>query len=104
MQRRPREGLSERSHDGASLVAGSFDRLDLQSRRDRCPGDCERGGETQTRVVMPTKSYLSQSERELTFGLGEATEIESLVIAWPGGEEQSVEVSSIDELIEITQP
>ncbi len=42
------------------------------------------GGTTQTKVVMPTKSYLSQSELPLTFGLGTATKIDALEIKWPG--------------------
>ncbi|MEL6105294.1 MAG: CRTAC1 family protein [Planctomycetota bacterium] len=61
-------------------------------------------GLSQTRVVMPTRSYLSQSEREITFGLGPSTTVEQLTVSWPGGEEQTVEVSAVDRLIEIEQP
>lgn len=39
---------------------------------------------SQTKVVMPTKSYLSQSEPTLTFGLGKETALESVEIKWPG--------------------
>ncbi|MEO1530440.1 MAG: ASPIC/UnbV domain-containing protein, partial [Planctomycetota bacterium] len=62
------------------------------------------GDATQTRVVMPTKSYLSQSELEITFGLGDSTEIDSLSITWPGGDEQTVSVTGVDQLLEIEQP
>lgn len=48
------------------------------------------GGRRQYRSVMPTRSYLSQVELPLTFGLGDATEIERLVIRWPDGEETTV--------------
>ena len=43
------------------------------------------GGVVQRRVVMPTRSYLSQVELPVTFGLGRAPRIESLEIHWPGG-------------------
>lgn len=46
------------------------------------------GGETQYRTVMPTRSYLSQVELPVTFGLGEAENIEKLSIRWPDGSEQ----------------
>jgi hypothetical protein len=61
------------------------------------------GGKKQTRVVMPTRSYLSQSERELTFGLGDATEVESVEVTWPGGEPQPVTVEGVDQLVELRQ-
>lgn len=61
------------------------------------------GGYSQTRVVMPTRSYLSQSERELTFGLADADAIDSITVVWPGGGEQSVSVDKIDRLIEVDQ-
>lgn len=48
------------------------------------------GGVTQVRQVMPTRSYLSSSERPLTFGLGDADSIESITITWPGGTESSL--------------
>jgi hypothetical protein len=48
-------------------------------------------GVTQRRQVMPTRSYLSQSELPLTFGLGTATSIDSINITWPDGEEQTVQ-------------
>lgn len=48
------------------------------------------GGVTQHRLAMRTKSYLSQSELPVTFGLGEADTVEELVITWPGGIVQEV--------------
>ena len=46
------------------------------------------------RQVMPTRSYLSQSELPLTFGLGERTQIDSLEVRWPDGERQQVAVDA----------
>ena len=53
------------------------------------------GGVVQRRQVMPTRSYLSQSEPTLTFGLGESATIDSLTIRWPDGAEQSVDPASL---------
>ncbi len=47
-------------------------------------------GRTQRLQVMPTRSYLSQTELPLTFGLGNSTSIETLTIQWSCGEKQSV--------------
>jgi len=47
-------------------------------------------GRTQARTVMPTRSYLSQVELPVTFGLGEHTRIDELAIRWPDGSEQRV--------------
>lgn len=48
------------------------------------------GGITQRRPVMPVRSYLSQIELPVTFGLGEAREIESVVVTWPDGTTEDV--------------
>lgn len=48
------------------------------------------GGRTLRRAVTPTRSYLSQSELPVTFGLGEAGEVEGLAVVWPDGERQEV--------------
>lgn len=49
------------------------------------------GGLTQSRQVMPTRSYLSQSELPVTFGLAKAEKIDSVEILWPNGATQSLE-------------
>ena len=43
------------------------------------------GGATQTRTVLPARSYLSQVELPLTFGLGAAPRIDEVVVRWPDG-------------------
>lgn len=45
-------------------------------------------GRTQRRYVRGGSSYLSQSERALTFGLGDADLVDSLVVKWPSGVRQ----------------
>ncbi|MSU37467.1 MAG: CRTAC1 family protein [Pedosphaera sp.] len=42
------------------------------------------GKESQWRQVMPTRSYLSQSELPLTFGLGTNTIVDRVEVTWPG--------------------
>jgi hypothetical protein len=61
------------------------------------------GGATQRRQVMPVKSYLSQSELALTFGLGDADSVESLTVHWPDGTVQPVEGVAVDALRRIEQ-
>ena len=47
------------------------------------------GAVRQTRVVAPTRSYLSQVELPLTFGLEKATIVDEVTVVWPGGQTQS---------------
>jgi hypothetical protein len=61
------------------------------------------GGQTQTREVMPTRSYLSQVELPLTFGLGTADSVEGVSILWPGGTRQDLGALGVDRQIEIVQ-
>ncbi len=56
-------------------------------------------GVTQYRRVMPTRSYLSQVELPVTFGLGDASTVESLVVTWPDGARQTVAVPGVDRLL-----
>jgi hypothetical protein len=41
------------------------------------------GGATQRRLVSSTRSYLSQLEPTVTFGLGKTAKLDSLTITWP---------------------
>jgi enediyne biosynthesis protein E4 len=61
------------------------------------------GGNTLSRQVMPTRSYLSQSELPVTLGLGKATKVDSLEIVWPGGVVQKVAPPPVDKLTVITE-
>lgn len=47
-------------------------------------------GVTLSRQVMPTRSYLSQSELPVTIGLGKSAKVESVEVVWPGGTRQAV--------------
>jgi hypothetical protein len=61
------------------------------------------GGATQRRQVMPTRSYLSQVESTLTFGLGSAQAVEALEVTWPDGTKQAVSVPGVDRLLTVTR-
>lgn len=62
------------------------------------------GSRTLSRQVMPTRSYLSQSELPVTIGLGEATKVDSVEITWPGGAVQKIAPPPLDRLTVITEP
>ena len=47
-------------------------------------------GRTISRQVMPTRSYLSQSELPVTIGLGKLDKVDDVEIVWPGGQKQKV--------------
>ena len=54
------------------------------------------GGKVLARHVMPTRSYLSQSELPVHLGLGGATRVEGLQVRWPDGRDQVVPVPDAD--------
>jgi hypothetical protein len=60
-------------------------------------------GATQRRQVMPTRSYLSQVELPITFGLGEATSVDVLRVRWPDGTTQEVDVDQVDREMVVEQ-
>jgi enediyne biosynthesis protein E4 len=60
------------------------------------------GGRILSRQVMPTRSYLSQSELPVTIGLGKKDKIESATISWPSGFKQKFNPQT-DRLTVITE-
>lgn len=54
------------------------------------------GGQTFKRQVMPTRSYLSQSELAVVVGLGSADKIDKIVVHWPGGAAQELADVPVD--------
>ena len=61
------------------------------------------GGKTQWRTVTANRGYLSSSALPITFGLGEATAIESIEVVWPGGQRQSVPAPQPGTFTEVRQ-
>ena len=62
------------------------------------------GGVTQERQVNPARSYLSQSELVVTFGLGSVAKLDKVVITWPDGEQSEAADLKIDQLNVIQRP
>lgn len=61
------------------------------------------GDSTQTRRVNPTRSYLSQVELPVTFGLGTADHIDRLTITWPNGKTQVIQQPKVDQHLAVEQ-
>ncbi len=53
--------------------------------------------------VMPTRSYQSQVELPLTFGLGDTDRVDHVEIHWPDGVLERVDITEVDRLYEVVQ-
>lgn len=56
-------------------------------------------GGIQRRQVMPTRSYCSQVELPVTFGLGAVDRVDALRIRWPDGTQQEATIDAVDRLV-----
>jgi len=61
------------------------------------------GDVTQVRTVSPTRSYLSQVELPVTFGLGAAKTADEVRILWPDGSEQTLENVEAGQMLTVEQ-
>jgi hypothetical protein len=66
--------------------------------------EVEVAGRSMRRQLMPTRGYLSQVERVLTFGLGSATTVDAARVHWPSGVEQEIVVAAVDQTIAVREP
>lgn len=64
----------------------------------------EISGREVRRIVMPTRSYLSQVELPLIFGLGAAEHVDRIRVDWPDGSSTTVDGPIQPGLLNITQP
>ncbi|PSQ72457.1 MAG: CRTAC1 family protein [Bacteroidetes bacterium QH_2_64_26] len=60
--------------------------------------------QTQVQQVMGGSGFSSQNQRRLHFGLGQDATIESAVIQWPSGTTQTVEISDVNTIHDVTEP
>jgi enediyne biosynthesis protein E4 len=60
------------------------------------------GGLTQTRLVQSGSSYISQDDMRQHFGLGKATEVDSLEVRWPDGTTRRLEKVKANQVLEVT--
>ena len=58
--------------------------------------EVDAGGITQRRQVMPTRSYQSQVELPVTFGLGSVSQVDEIRILWPDRTQQIVPGAGVD--------
>ncbi len=66
--------------------------------------ELQQGDQVTARSMMPTKSYLSQCEKCITFGLGaEPITPESVTVTWPGGEREVFGCGEVDLVYTFTQ-
>ncbi len=61
--------------------------------------ELQAAGQILRRQVMATRSYLSQSELPVSFGLGGHDAIEALQVIWPDGGRQTIEPPAVDQRI-----
>lgn len=55
------------------------------------------------RTMMPTRSYLSQRERIVTFGPGEVDRFDEATVVWPSGESKTYPIDDVDRVMTITK-
>jgi len=60
-------------------------------------------GHQQLQEVRSGGSYISQSDFRLHFGVGRATEIDSLQIRWPSGQQQELQNIPANQLVIIKE-
>ena len=61
------------------------------------------GGGRQRQMVVTGGSYLSQSQLDLTFGLGDAAAVDEVVVRWPSGAVQTVAAPTADRRLVIRE-
>jgi hypothetical protein len=88
---------------------GNWLRLDLQGTRSNRDGLGARvvvtaGGATQQWLVRTGGSYLSQSQVDPVFGLGEATKADKVVVRWPSGTVQTLSNVRANQVLEVVEP
>jgi enediyne biosynthesis protein E4 len=60
--------------------------------------------QTLSRQVMPTRSYLSQSELPVTIGLGKGAKVDALEILWPTGTIQKISHPKLNQILIVREP
>ncbi|HEX6201216.1 MAG TPA: CRTAC1 family protein [Thermoanaerobaculia bacterium] len=88
---------------------GNWLRLDLQGTKSNRDGVGARvevtfGGSTQAWLVRTGGSYLSQSQIDPVFGLGEATKADKVVVRWPSGTVQTLTDVRANQVLEVKEP
>lgn len=88
--------------------AGAWLRVRLAGSRSNRAGLGARvtvraGGQSQTREVTTSSSYLSTSDPRLHFGLGGAGEVDEVVVRWPSGQVSRVRAAAVNREITVRE-
>jgi hypothetical protein len=62
------------------------------------------GGVTQTRYVLSSSGYLSQSDHRAHFGLGAHKRVDKVDIRWPDGKGQTLRDLATDQVLVVSEP
>ena len=87
---------------------GHFLRVRLRGRESNRDGIGARvvaaaGGHRMERRVRAGSSYMSQNERVVTFGLGRRTQVDSLSVHWPSGQEDRFVNLDADQTLNVVE-
>lgn len=82
-----------------------FELIGNRSNRSAIGAEIEvrSGDRTWRKTVMPTRSYLSQCELPVTFGLGQIDHIDGVFVHWQSGATQEVVVEQLDRVIRVAE-
>jgi hypothetical protein len=88
--------------------SGNYLRVTLEGRESNREGIGARivvvaSGERMEREMRTGSTYLSSSERVVTFGLGQATVVDSLIVQWPSGRREVFEEVEGNQRLEIIE-
>ena len=88
---------------------GNWLGLDLRGSRSNRDGlgakiEVTAGGGTQRWMVRAGSSYLSQSQIDPVFGLGDATKADQVVVRWPSGAVQTLKNVAANQVLEVVEP
>ena len=64
---------------------------------------CEAGGARQKGEVASGRSYVSQSDTRVHFGLGGAAKVDRLEVLWPNGSRETVGIPAVDRFYTVVQ-
>ena len=66
--------------------------------------EIEWDGKRQIQEVNGGSGFAAQNQRRLHYGLGRATVVDRLLIAWPSGRRQTIEFPAIDRVLRVEEP
>jgi hypothetical protein len=97
-------------NDGANKAGRWLSVKLMGDPKQKCPRDaigsvvfCTANGRRMRGEVASGRSYNSQSDLRVHFGLGAATKVDKLEVRWANGKTESIAVNSVDQMVTIEQ-